>query len=129
MLGDQVAEEDVYPARFRVSGFPTADQLSAITAESLTMQFGMQRALDAWTAVPESRLVLQMGNDNYDYTSTHLKSPANQYNGINVILFDDPYDNINDGTVDSRIVAVPAGASRLDSPLPDFEITKKVERS
>jgi hypothetical protein len=66
----------------------------------------MQRALDAWTAVPESRLVLQMGNDDYDYTSSHSKSPASQYNGMNVILFDDPYDDISDPIGCSGVLAI-----------------------
>ncbi len=32
VLGDKMTEEDVYPARFRVSGFPTSEQLAAIAA-------------------------------------------------------------------------------------------------
>jgi hypothetical protein len=56
----------------------------------------MRRALDAWTDVPESRLELRAGDDDYDYTGSHAESPVDAYSGINVILFDDPYDDISD---------------------------------
>jgi hypothetical protein len=47
-----------------------------------------------------------MGDDDYDYTSSHAKSPADQYNGINVILFNDPYDDISDPSGCTGVLAI-----------------------
>lgn len=66
----------------------------------------MARALAAWSDVPESRLVLQMGDDDYDFVGTRAISPADQYSGINVILFDDPYDDISDPSGCSGVLAI-----------------------
>jgi hypothetical protein len=66
----------------------------------------MQRAMDAWTDVPESRLVLQTGDIDYDYTGTQPNSPADTYTGINVILFDDPYNEISDPSGCSGVLAI-----------------------
>jgi hypothetical protein len=56
----------------------------------------MQRAMDAWTDVPQARIELATANTNYDYTGTQGSSPADNYSGINIILFDDPYNDISD---------------------------------
>ena len=56
----------------------------------------IQRALDAWTNVPESRLSLSIADAGFDYLSTALDSPAVQFSGIDVVLFGDPYDDISD---------------------------------
>jgi hypothetical protein len=56
----------------------------------------IQRAMAAWTDVPEARITLATGSDNYDYTGRYSQSPTALYSGINVILFDDPYNDISD---------------------------------
>jgi hypothetical protein len=66
----------------------------------------MQRAVDAWTNVPESRLVLEIGDDDYDYTGHHSSSPTDYYSGKNVILFDDPYNDISDPINCSGVLAI-----------------------
>lgn len=63
------------------------------------------RALDAWTDIPQSRLHLTLGNTNYDY-SGQFASPTSSYSGVNVVLFDDPYEDISDPTGCSGVLAV-----------------------
>jgi hypothetical protein len=66
----------------------------------------MQRAMDAWNAVPESRVTIQAGNTAYNYTASHSQSPAQSYSGTNVILFDDPYGDISDPVNCSGVLLV-----------------------
>ncbi|HKQ62610.1 MAG TPA: matrixin family metalloprotease [Candidatus Polarisedimenticolaceae bacterium] len=67
----------------------------------------LQRAFDAWTAVPEARVALQAGNTNYNYTGTKTTSPADAYTGAtNVILFGDPYQDISDPVGCSGVLAI-----------------------
>jgi hypothetical protein len=66
----------------------------------------MKRAMDAWTGVPEARLVLAAGNDDYDYPANHGGSPVSIYHGTNVILFGDPYDDISDPVGCSGVLAI-----------------------
>jgi hypothetical protein len=63
------------------------------------------RALDAWNEVSNSRLSLSLGSTNYDYT-TGRNSPASNYSGINVVLFDDPYDDISDPNGCGGVLAI-----------------------
>jgi len=63
------------------------------------------RALDAWTAIPQSRLELTLGNTNIDYTGQYA-SPRSSFSGVNVVLFDDPYNEISDPTGCGGILAV-----------------------
>jgi len=79
------------------SGNPLNDASAAVNEIS--------RALAAWTSVPQSRLHLTLGNTNLDYP-THYASPASTYNGINVVLFDDPFEDISDPTGCAGVLAV-----------------------
>jgi hypothetical protein len=56
----------------------------------------IERALAAWTDVSSSRLVLQSGDTNVDFTVPGSESPLAAYPPYNVILFGDPYDDISD---------------------------------
>ena len=76
---------------------PLSDDTAAVT------QIG--RALDAWNDVSNSRLSLSLGNTSYDYT-TGRNSPASNYSGINVVLFDDPYDDISDPNGCGGVLAI-----------------------
>lgn len=80
-------------------GNPLADNAAAVSE--------MARAMAAWTDVPESRLTMQLGNDNANFTGTHFTSPADTYySGTNIILFDDPYNDISDPTGCSGVLAI-----------------------
>lgn len=80
------------------AGNPLGDGAAAVVQ--------MQRALEAWTDVPESRLALQVGDDDYDYTGSASGSPAEIYSGTNVILFGDPYEDISDPSGCSGVLAI-----------------------
>lgn len=54
----------------------------------------IQAAMQAWNEVPESRLVVALGDDDYDWAGAVGSSPARVYSGVNGILFGDPYDDI-----------------------------------
>jgi len=66
----------------------------------------VQRALAAWNEVPEARVALQAGDTGYDYPGTYRKSPARLYSATNVVLFDDPYEDISDPSGCSGILAI-----------------------
>ncbi len=80
------------------SGNPLGDGPAAVAE--------MQRALAAWTEIPEARVSLVAGNTNYNYTGTHAGSPAAVYSGTNVILFDDPYGEISDPISCGGVLAI-----------------------
>jgi len=80
-------------------GNPLGDDAGAVSE--------MARAMAAWTAVPESRLTLALGNGNANFTGTHFTSPADTYySGANIILFDDPYNDISDPSGCSGVLAI-----------------------
>ncbi len=55
------------------------------------------RAMAAWTAVPESRIALRVGNGDASYTAASSgRSPAQSFPTANIILFGDPYDDLSD---------------------------------
>ncbi len=66
----------------------------------------MKRAMAAWTAVPEARIVLQANNDNYDFTAANASGPADAYPPVSVILFGDPYNDITDPSGCSGTLAI-----------------------
>jgi hypothetical protein len=74
----------------------------------------IETALASWTDVPESRVTLQLVDSTYDYTGTHSLSPALNYSGTHVILFDDPYDDISDPVGCSGVLAI-GGYWRTDT--------------
>jgi hypothetical protein len=88
------------PVRFKLqrAGNPLGDGAAA-AAEIV-------RALQAWTAVPESRLALELADDDYDYVGLHSQSPAGNYVAQNAILFDDPYDDIPQPSGCSGLLAI-----------------------
>ncbi len=69
------------------AGNPLADDPAAVDE--------IARALAAWTDVTQSRLHLTLGDTSYNYTGRYA-SPASNYSGVNIVLFDDPYDDISD---------------------------------
>jgi hypothetical protein len=80
------------------SGDPLGDAEAAVAQ--------IERALDAWTEVAESRITLQMVNDDFDYTGKWSNSPTALYTGTNVILFDDPYHDISDPIGCAGVLAI-----------------------
>jgi hypothetical protein len=64
------------------------------------------RAMSAWNAVPESRFTFAPGDTDYDYTGSFQQSPAKLYTGRNVVLFDDPYNDISDPSGCSGVLAI-----------------------
>jgi hypothetical protein len=78
------------PVDFKVqpNGNPLGDTPEALRQLALAMQ--------AWNEVPEARIELGIDDPSYDYTERHNQSPAAAYTGVNVILFDDPYNDISD---------------------------------
>ena len=66
----------------------------------------MKRAMAAWTGVPEARLVLQAGNDNYDFTASNASGPSDAYPPVSIILFGDPYNDISDPSGCSGTLAI-----------------------
>lgn len=80
------------------AGNPMSDATAAVNA--------MKRAMSAWTGVPEARLVLQSGNENYDYTGANAQSPSASLPPVNIILFNDPYNEITDPSGCSGTLAI-----------------------
>jgi hypothetical protein len=74
--------------RLQPSANPLGDDLAAVAQ--------LQRAVDAWNQIPESRVRLAIQDGNYDFTGNYTRSPAEQFSGVNVILFGDPYEDISD---------------------------------
>ena len=66
----------------------------------------IERAMAAWNAVPEARVHLVPGNTGYDYRGTHTKSPTAAYSGTNVVLFNDPYEEISDPSNCTGVLAI-----------------------
>ncbi|MCU0255024.1 MAG: matrixin family metalloprotease [Acidobacteria bacterium] len=66
----------------------------------------MKRAMAAWTGVPEARLVLQAGNDNYNFTGSNASSPSAAYPPVSILLFGDPYNDISDPSGCSGTLAI-----------------------
>jgi len=79
-------------------GDPLGDAAAAVAQ--------VQRAMAAWNDVPESRLVLQPGDTDFDYTGSYAASPAVSYSGVNVVLFGDPYGDISDPVNCGGVLAV-----------------------
>ncbi len=66
----------------------------------------IKRGMAAWTNVPEARIVLQAGNENYDFTGANAQSPTAAYPPVNIVLFNDPYNEITDPSGCSGVLAV-----------------------
>jgi hypothetical protein len=81
---------------------PTGNPLNDATAAANEMKRGMA----AWTNVPEARIVLQAGNESYDFTGTNAQSPAAAFPPVNIILFNDPYNEISDPSGCSGVLAM-----------------------
>jgi hypothetical protein len=108
---DFVSMSSTYPARWnevdastpiainiQPGGNPLNDNAAAVDA--------MRRAMAAWTQVPEARIVLQSGNEAYDFTGANAQSPAAAYPPANIILFNDPYNEITDPSGCSGTLAI-----------------------
>ena len=66
----------------------------------------IERAMSAWSDVPESRLTVTTGNTSLIYVGGGYGSPTAVYTGMNVILFDDPYDDISDPSGCSGVLGI-----------------------
>jgi hypothetical protein len=102
---------DDYPSRWYESDAGAAitvhvDRVGNPLGDGALAAAQVARALAAWTGVPESRLVLLPGEDDYDYRGTFSTSPAAHYSGVNVVLFDDPYHDISDPVGCSGVLAI-----------------------
>ncbi len=75
----------------------------------------IQRAMEAWSDVPESRLALVMGDDDAQFTANNSRSPVEAKPPLNIVLFGDPYDDISDPSGCSGVLAV-AGYWRSWTP-------------
>jgi hypothetical protein len=108
---DFTSMSSTYPARWnevdssspillniQPAGNPLNDDAAAVDA--------MRRAMAAWTQVPEARIVLQSGNENYAFTGANVQSPAAAYPPANIILFNDPYNEITDPSGCSGTLAI-----------------------
>jgi hypothetical protein len=108
---DFVSMSSTYPARWnevdasspiainiQPGGNPLNDNAAAVDA--------MKRAMAAWTQVPEARIVLQSGNEDYNFTVANAQSPAVAYPPANIILFNDPYNEITDPSGCSGTLAI-----------------------
>lgn len=95
----QVDDGDALTIDVQPGGNPLGSDAAAVLQ--------MERAMAAWTDVPESRLAMQLGNGNANFTSTHFTSPADTFfPGTNIILFDDPYNDISDPNNCSGVLAI-----------------------
>jgi hypothetical protein len=106
-----VPASTTFPARFREtdsggalqihvdpSGNPLGNAAAAVDE--------IARAMAAWNNVPEARVQLVTGNTSYDYRATHTKSPSAVYSATNVVLFNDPYEEISDPTNCTGVLAI-----------------------
>ena len=100
--GDVPIDMDVETA-----GNPLGDAQAAVAE--------IVRALEAWTQAPDSRIFLQLGDGNADFVASHASGPGSASSGVNIVLFDDPYDDIADPSGCSGIVAV-GGYWRRSTP-------------
>lgn len=66
----------------------------------------IHRAMAAWSAVPESRVLLQSAGDNAAFTGSNAQGPADVYPPYNIVLFGDPYDDIADPSGCSGTLAI-----------------------
>lgn len=66
----------------------------------------MVRAMAAWTGVPEGRIELSCADEDYDFTGTITKSPADSYPPLNIMLFGDPYEDISDPVSCTGVLAI-----------------------
>jgi hypothetical protein len=78
------------------SGNPLGDDAAAVAQ--------IERAMTAWTDVPESRVAIKTGDTAVDFGGP---SPASVYSGQNIVLFDDPFDDVSDpGAGCSGVLAI-----------------------
>ena len=106
-----VPASTTYRARFRETDSGGALQFHIDPAgnplgNAAAAVYEIERAMAAWNGVPESRVQLVSGNTSYDYRATHTKSPAAVYSGTNVVLFNDPYEEISDPTNCTGVLAI-----------------------
>lgn len=66
----------------------------------------IERAMAAWTGVPESRLSISLGSGSYSFTGSGNQSPARSYPPTNIVLFGDPYGDVADPSGCSGTLAI-----------------------
>jgi len=87
------------------------------------------KAVEAWTAVPESRAIVRLGNTDARYTGPFTTSPADVYPGSSIVLFGDPYDDLSDPASCSGTLALggywrAASAGRTVNGVPYYPIRR-----
>ena len=100
-----------YPARWHEADTSTAVAINIQPGGNPLNDSGaaidaMNRAMAAWTNVPEARVVLQPGNTGYDFVGANAQGPADAYPPVNIVLFNDPYNDITDPSGCSGTLAI-----------------------
>ena len=78
----------------------------------------IRRAAVAWTEAPESRLSVVLGNAADTFTATQSTGPADAMPPRNIVLFNDPYDDISPPSGCSGTWPSAATGARGRSPPP-----------
>jgi hypothetical protein len=106
-----VAFEPGAPARFmqtdqgRSIGFRVQPRGNPLGDAAAALE-QIARAMNAWNAVPESRVQLHIADTDFEYRAEFDSSPAAVYTGVNVVLFGDPFDDISDPVDCGGVLAI-----------------------
>jgi hypothetical protein len=101
---------DTWPARWHQSDSATSVTIDIERAgnplgDGAAAVAEIERAMAAWTDAPEGRLVLRTGDSDADFTSSNA-SPTSTKPPVNIVLFDDPYDDISSPSGCSGVLAI-----------------------
>jgi hypothetical protein len=101
---------DDWPARWHQSDTSTPvaidiDRTGDPLGDGAAAAAEIERAMAAWTDVPDARLVLQTGDSDTDFISNYA-SPRTSKPPVNIVLFGDPYDNISEPFGCSGVLAI-----------------------
>jgi hypothetical protein len=101
---------DTWPARWHQSDSGTAVTIDIERAgnplgDGAAAVAEIERAMAAWTDAPEGRLVLKTGDPDASFTSSN-PSPSSNKPPVNIVLFDDPYDDISSPSGCSGVLAI-----------------------
>jgi len=101
---------DDWPARWHQSDTSTPvvidiDRTGNPLGDGAAAAAEIERAMAAWTDVPDARLVLRAGDSDADFIPGN-PSPRTNKPPVNIVLFDDPYDNISEPSNCSGVLAI-----------------------
>jgi hypothetical protein len=101
---------DTWPARWHQSDSSTPvavdiDRTGNPLGDGAAAAVEIERAMAAWTDVPDARLVLQTGDSDADFISSN-PSPTSSNPPVNIVLFGDPYDDISNPSNCSGVLAI-----------------------